>query len=194
MLEVFTPVPWSDFCDQNLERFTAEDLALGFVIRFRWIWRKLCVTSVFSQDAAESDLNERRALDLRIAGGDMGDLWGRIQDFAESEVQRRHAQHPFFERVTQEGRVHLARPFRSTAVCASRRGRLGEATDRDLTCRDCIRKANSQIRMKNLAYANILLSVEELTRARLPVVPSPQMDLLDQAADDMIERRRGGPI
>jgi hypothetical protein len=192
MLEVFDPVPWSEFCDRSLDRLTPENLAQGFVIRFRWVFRQLCVSAVCAPAEPGPGASEGRSLDLHIAGGDGGSLWGRIREFAEEEVKRQHSRHPFFARVLEHGRVHLARPFRTTAICHKRLGPHTSSTALALTCHLCIRRGYTQINRKDPDYAQVTLSQAELKRARLPLEPDPAWDLIDGAIAELVERERGG--
>lgn len=87
VLEVFDPVPWASFCERNIDRLKPEDLARGLVIRFRWVFRQLCVTAVFAKDLAQPGPSANGALDLHIAGGDGAGLWARVREFAEEEPE-----------------------------------------------------------------------------------------------------------
>jgi hypothetical protein len=189
MLEVFTPVPWAEFCDDNVPRLTNEEMARGLVFRFRWVHRLLCVAAICTSQDAMPVAPDSEALDLRIAAYDELDLRRQIRAFAEAEVQRRHALHLRFERVIDErGRVHLARPFRSTAICRVRLIRWTDPTDQDLTCRVCIRKASSGVGVGDPAYAQIVLTRAERVRARLRLEPAPAFELIRQAMDERFGR------
>lgn len=195
MLEVFAPVPWAEFCGNNVVRLTTEEMARGLVFRFRWVHRQLCLTAVCTSQDAVLETRDSEALDLRVAAYDGLDLRRQIRAFAEAEVQRRHALHLCFERVIDErGRVHLARPFRSTAICTVQLTRRTEPTHHDLTCRVCIRKASSGVGVGDPAYAGIVLTRAERMRARLRLEPHPAFELIRQAMDERFGRPPYGHV
>lgn len=189
MLEVFAPVPWPEFCEHNVARLTAEEMARGLVLRFRWVHRQLCVTAICTPQDPLPAAPDSEAMDLRMVAHDGLDLRRQIRAFAETEVQRRHALHQRFERVTDErGRVHLARPFRSTAICRVQLTRWTDPTDHDLTCRVCIKKASSGVWVGDPAYAHIVLTRAERVRARLRLEPDPTFELIRQSMDERFGR------
>ncbi|MDT7834119.1 hypothetical protein [Aquabacterium sp. OR-4] len=192
MLEVFKPVPWAEFCGDHIDRLSSNDLARGFTLRFRWVLQRLCVTAVYAPAQTELPPAPGEAMDLHVAPGSMADVWGQIRGFAETEVQRQHALHPFYERVAEHGRVHLARPFRSTALCKKRAAHWDSAAGRDMTCRICIRRASVSTRMQDPAFKHITVSHAERVRARLRLTPDPMFELLFSALDDTLARQRGG--
>jgi len=189
MLEVFAPVPWAEFCENNVPRLTTEEMARGLVFRFRWVHRQLCVTATCTSQDPLPAPPDSEAQDLRTVAHDGMDLRRHIRAFAEAEVQRRHALHLRFERVMDErGRVHLARPFRSTAICRVQLIRWTQPTDHDLTCRVCIRKASSGTGVGDPAYAQIVLTRAERVKARLRLEPHPAFELIRQAMDERFGR------
>lgn len=95
--------------------------------------------------------------------------------------------------MIEKGQVHLARPFRSTAICRKRMAERACPTDLALTCRVCIRRGSAQIHRQDPDYARVTLSQAERKRARLPLNHDPIWDLLDAAVAENIERQRGGP-
>jgi hypothetical protein len=190
VLEVFNPVPWADFCTHYIDRLSPEDLARGVIIRFRWVNQRLCVTAVGMPTEAVQLQDPAAALDLHTTGSTAAALWAQIRAYAEAEVQRQHALHPFYQRVSEHGRVHLARPFRSTALCKKRAPHWDNAAGQDMTCRVCIRRAAAGV--DDFAFKHITVSQAERVRARLRVTPDPMLDLVRSVLNDTLARRRGG--
>lgn len=168
MLEIFSPVPISEFCHTHSEKLADHARPYCIEIQARWINRKLCISGVdhLPMPLLGKSLSEPEKLKLSLSvPGHRFEYAVLIREWGESIVRQVHAAHDIYERVHDgQRRVHLLKPFRSTSVCGKWKTTWGPIATSALTCKACIKLAYYESVRTPDALEKVALSLDELNK------------------------------